>query len=681
MAVSSTSIDQLSINTIRTLSMDAVQAANSGHPGTPMALAPVAYSLWQQALKFDPANPGWVARDRFVLSCGHASMLLYSMLHLSGTKAVDDQGSPQDKPAISLDDIRNFRQLHSPCAGHPEYGEAPGIETTTGPLGQGIANTVGMAMAGKFFQSRYDRPGFDLFGYDVYALCSDGDLMEGVGREAASMAGHMRLSNLCWIYDDNKITIEGSTDLAFTEDVDTHFESMGWNVARVDDANDTDAISAALELFRMTNDRPTLIILQSVIGYGAPNKQNTAGAHGSPLGEDEIKLAKQFSGRPDTQKFHVPDDVVQHFADGIGQRGGKEFAAWSDKWQAYQEQFADETAELNTIWAGGLPDGWDKDIPEFSHEDKPVATRSSSGKVLNAIAKRVPWMIGGSADLAGSNKSEIGGEKDFEYGNYSGRNLHFGVREHAMAAVCNGMSLSGLRSYGATFFVFTDYMRPSMRLSSLMHQPVLYILTHDSIGLGEDGPTHQPVEHLAACRAIPGLHVMRPADANEVAYCYRASMGLTNLPTAMVLSRQNLPTLDRSTCKPADGVLNGGYTLLDCDGNPQVILIGTGSEVDLCMQAAEKLTADGIKTRVVSMPCFEIFDQQDTKYRDSVLPASTTARVGVEAGIRQGWDRYLGLEGHFIGMDSFGASAPAETLYEHFGITVEKIVEAAKAQV
>ena len=681
MAVSSTSIDQLSINTIRTLSMDAVQAANSGHPGTPMALAPAAYSLWQQALRFDPANPNWVGRDRFVLSCGHASMLIYSMLHLSGVKSVDSNGVVQDDPAISLDNIRNFRQLHSPCAGHPEFGEAPGIETTTGPLGQGVANTVGMAMAAKWYSAKYDKPGFDLFGYDVYTICSDGDLMEGVGREAASLAGHLRLSNLCWIYDDNKITIEGSTDLAYTEDVDQLYESMGWNVVRVNDANDVDAINAALDIFHNTNDRPTIIILESIIGYGAPNKQNTAGAHGAPLGEEEIKLAKQFYGWPEDQKFHVPDDVPTHFAEGIGARGQKLYAEWAEKWEAYQAAFATEAAELKTIWAGKLPEGWDKDIPTFSHEDKAIATRASSGKVLNAIAKNVPWMIGGSADLGGSNKSELGGEADFEPANYGGRNLHFGVREHAMAAICNGMSLSGLRSYCATFFVFTDYMRPSMRLSSLMNQSVLYILTHDSIGLGEDGPTHQPVEHLSACRAIPGLNVMRPADANEVAECYRLAMTAKGRPTALVLSRQNLPTVDRSKCGAIEGVAKGGYIVRECDGTPRVILLGTGSELELCMEAANKLSGEGVATRVVSMPCFELFNQQSSEYQQSVLPNDVTARVGVEAGIRMGWDRYLGLSGHFIGMDSFGASAPAETLYEHFGITVEKVVAAAKAQV
>ena len=680
MTVSSTSIDQLSINTIRTLSMDAVQQANSGHPGTPMALAPVAYGVWQQALRFDPAHPNWVARDRFVLSCGHASMLLYSLLHLTGVQAVDENGQPLDRPAISLDDIRNFRQMESPCAGHPEFGEAAGIETTTGPLGQGIANSVGMAIASKFYESRYNRPDFEMFGFDVYSICSDGDLMEGVGREAASIAGHLGLGNLCWIYDDNKITIEGSTDLAYTEDVDKLFESMGWNVARVDDANDIEAIQAALDLFRMTDDRPTIIILKSIIGYGAPNKQDSAAAHGAPLGDEEIRLAKRFYGWDEEQKFHVPEDVMSHFAEGIGARGQQLYEKWQGQWQAYQEQFPSEAAELTAVWSGKLPEGWDRDIPEFSSEDKPLATRSSSGKVLNAIAKNLPWMMGGSADLAGSNKSQIDGEASFEANHYAGRNMHFGVREHAMAAICNGMSLSGIRSYAATFFVFTDYMRPSMRLSSLMHQGVIYLLTHDSIGLGEDGPTHQPVEHLAACRAIPGLNVLRPADANEVAWCYRVALQQDKNPSAMVLSRQNLPTIDRNGRGPAAGTARGGYTVVDCAAEPQVILIGTGSELMLCIEAAEKLTDEGIAVRVVSMPCFELFDQQDADYRNSILPANVHARVGVEAGIRMGWDRYLGTDGHFVGMDSFGASAPAEELYEHFGITVENIVKSAKAQ-
>jgi transketolase len=679
MAVSSTSIDQLSINTIRTLSMDAVQQANSGHPGTPMALAPVACTLWQNALQFDPAHPRWVARDRFVLSCGHASMLLYSLLHLTGVKAVDELGHPLNRPAISLDDIRNFRQLHSPCAGHPEFGEAAGIETTTGPLGQGVANSVGMAMAGKFFETRYDQPGLEMFGYNVYALCSDGDVMEGVGREAASLAGHLGLSNLCWIYDDNKITIEGSTDLAFSEDVDGHFESLGWNVVRIDDANDVEAIDAALQMFRRTRDRPTLIILQSIIGYGAPHKQNTAAAHGAPLGEEEVRLAKQFYGWPEDQKFHVPADVRQYFAEGIGARGQKLHREWTEQWQAYQQRHPDLAAELELIWAGRLPAGWDDDIPQFSAADKPLATRSSSGKVLNAIARRVPWLIGGSADLAGSNKSLIDQESSFASGNYAGRNLHFGVREHAMAAVCNGLALCGLRSYAATFFVFSDYLRPAMRLSSLMRQSVLYILTHDSIGLGEDGPTHQPVEHLAACRAIPGLNVIRPADANEVAWSYRLALQPNRRPAALILSRQDLPTLDRTALGAADGVLRGGYVVKDCEGPTAVILIGTGSELVLCLQAAERLAADGVAARVVSLPCFEVFDQQDADWQDQVLPPQITARVGVEAGIRMGWDRYLGPHGVFVGMDSFGASAPFQTLYEHFGITTDHIVEAAKS--
>ena len=677
MTVSSTSIEQLAINTVRTLSMDAVQAANSGHPGTPMALAPVAYCLWQDFLRYDPHHPDWASRDRFVLSCGHASMLLYSMLHLTGVRQVNDDGSISDQPAISLDDIRNFRQLHSPCAGHPEFGEAPGIETTTGPLGQGIANSVGMAIAASWLAANYNRPGFDLFGYDTYALCSDGDLMEGIGREAASLAGHLRLSNLCWIYDDNRITIEGSTDLAFTEDVDANFESMGWNVLRVDDANDIELINAAIQQFRQNDDGPTLIILRSIIGYGAPNKQNTAAAHGAPLGDEEIRLAKQYFGWPEDEKFLVPADVRQHFENGIGQRGEELYEQWHQQWESYQTEHPQAASELKLIWSGQLPEDWDAEIPEFSAADKPMATRSSSGKVLNAIAARVPWLMGGSADLAGSNKSLIDGAASFSGQSPGGRNFHFGVREHTMAAICNGMALSGLRSYAATFFVFTDYMRPSMRLSSLMRQNVLYILTHDSIGLGEDGPTHQPVEHLAACRAIPGLFVMRPADANEVAWCYRAAFGLDDRPVALVLSRQNLPTLDRNELEDASGALRGGYVLLDAEA-PQLILIGTGSELQLCLEAARQLANDNCRVRVVSMPSFELFEMQDREYRDQVLLPSVPARIAVEAGIRQGWDRYIGLDGGFIGMKTFGASAPDETLYEHFGITVEQIVAAAR---
>lgn len=676
MSVSSDTIEQLAINTIRTLSMDAVQKANSGHPGTPMALAPAAYVVWNRFMKYDPANPLWPARDRFVLSCGHASMLLYSMLHLAGVKALDDNGQPLDKPSITLDNIRNFRQLGSPCAGHPEYGDAAGIETTTGPLGQGIANSVGMAIAGKWFSSRYDEA---VCGYDVYSLCSDGDVMEGVGCEAASIAGHLKLSNLCWIYDDNSITIEGDTDLAFTEDVGKRFESYGWNVEYVNDANDLEAIGGALNSFRDCEDRPTIIVLRSIIAWGSPNKANTHGAHGAPLGPEEVKLTKEAYGWP-TEDFVVPDDVLAHFQQGVGERGAKAFAEWKEAWSEYESANADQAQQLQTLWNRQLPEGWDKDIPTFEADAKGMATRATSGKLLNAIAPNVPWMVGGSADLSPSNVTDLKDDDAGHFGpdNYGGRIFHFGVREHSMAAICNGMSLSGLRPYGGTFFVFTDYMRPSMRLSCIMHQPVIYVLTHDSIGLGEDGPTHQPVEHLAACRAMPGLLVMRPGDANEVAEAYRVAVSETQRPTAMVLTRQALPTLDREKYAAASGVAQGGYVLHDPEGEPQVILMGTGSELELCVQAAEQLAADGVAARVVSMPCVELFLDQDDDYRESVLPSSITARVAVEAGVQQSWDQFLGLQGKFVGMDSYGASAPYQTLYEHFGITTEAVVEAAK---
>lgn len=679
MPSSATTVDQLSINTIRTLAMDAVQKANSGHPGTPMALAPVAYALWAEWLRYDPQHPVWPARDRFVLSCGHASMLLYALLHLSGVRQVDPTGEPRDALGITLDDIKNFRQLHSPCAGHPEYGAAPGIETTTGPLGQGVANSVGMALAGKWFAARYDRPGFEMFGYRVYCLCSDGDLMEGVGAEAASLAGHLRLDNLCWIYDDNRITIEGSTDLAFSEDVAQRFEGLGWNVVRVDDANDLTALHQAYRRFVDSAERPTLIIVRSVIGYGAPNKQNSHSAHGSPLGESEVRLAKQSYDWPPEAQFVVPDEVLKHFAEVVGERGERAYQEWIDRLADYQYQHAEAAAELEWIWQGNLPPNWSEAIPEFEM-GKPLATRSASGKVLNAIAGKIPWLLGGSADLAPSNNTLIEHAPDINDGMFAGRNLHFGVREHAMAAVCNGLSLAGIRAYAGTFFVFTDYMRPAMRLSSIMHQPVLYILTHDSIGLGEDGPTHQPVEHLAACRAIPGLIVFRPCDANEVAAGYRALLPLRR-PAGLVLTRQNLPILDRQRFAPADNARRGGYALWDSDKSPQVILIGTGSEVHLCIAAAEELVRQQLRVRVVSMPSWELFELQDEAYRQSVLPASITPRVVVEAGVQQGWDKYLGPRGAFIGMKSFGASAPFETLYEHFGITSDAIVAAAKSQV
>ncbi|QEG40615.1 transketolase [Roseimaritima ulvae] len=675
-----TDIEKAAIDTIRSLSMDAVQTANSGHPGTPMALAPVAYQIFNDAMRYDPAQPEWPNRDRFVLSCGHASMLLYSVLHLIGVKATDADGNPTDELAIKLEDIQNFRQIGSPCAGHPEYGYAAGIETTTGPLGQGVANSVGMAMASKWLAERYNTDSHTLFDYDVYALCSDGDLMEGIASEAASVAGHLKLSNLCWFYDDNHITIEGDTDLAFSENVGKRFEGMGWNVLHVDDANDTAKLADAIAQFKACNDAPTLVVVRSVIGYGAPNKQNTHGAHGAPLGWDEVALAKASYGLPENEKFYVPDGVREHFSEGIGKRGADASAAWNDIWSAYQKAHAEQAAELQQMFAGELPADWDAAIPTFEASEKGDATRNSSGKVLNAIASKVPFMIGGSADLAPSTKTNLNfdGAGDYLPTSYGGRNLHFGIREHAMAAICNGLSLSGLRAYGATFFVFTDYMRGAMRLSSIMHQPVMYILTHDSIGVGEDGPTHQPIEHLSACRAIPGLNVFRPGDANEVAACYRAAMQITDHPSAFVLSRQNMPTLCRDKYASADGCSKGGYVLGDCEGTPEVILMGSGSELSLCVEAYETLTAEGVKARVVSMPSLDLFEQQDDSYKESVLPSACTARVAVEAGIRQCWDRYLGLQGSFIGMASYGASGPYSEVYQKFGITAEAVTAAAK---
>lgn len=680
--MASSTQELLSINTIRTLSMDGVQKANSGHPGTPMALAPVTYTIWNHSLRYDPAAPRWPGRDRFVLSCGHASMLLYSVLHLAQVRKLDHDGNPADGPAITLDNIRNFRQLHSPCAGHPEYGEAAGIETTTGPLGQGVGNSVGMAMAAQWFAARYNRPGFELFGYDVYALCSDGDIMEGVACEAASVAGHLRLGNLCWIYDDNKITIEGETELAFSEDVARRFEGLGWHTITVEDANDLGAIKHALSSFRATPDKPTLIILRSVIGYGSPNKANSHSAHGAPLGDEEVKLTKRFYGWPEEEKFLVPPEALADFAAGVGARGAALRSDWEAKFASYAQSYPEQAAELRQIWSGKAPANWESALPVFPADAKGLATRVSSGKVLNAIAPAYPWLVGGSADLAPSTMTmlEHSDAGHFGHHNYGGRNLHFGIREHAMGSICNGMALSGIRPYGATFFVFSDYVRPSVRLSSLMRLPVLYIFTHDSIGLGEDGPTHQPVEHLAACRAIPGLVVLRPGDANEVSESYRALLSLSDRPAALVLSRQNVPTLDRAKYAPAAGARRGAYVLADAaPGQPEVILIGTGSELMLCVAAYEQLVAAGVKARLVSMPSWELFDSQDAAYRDSVLPPTVTARVAVEAGLRMGWDKYIGLGGRFIGMSSFGASAPANTLYKHFGITAERIVAEAHA--
>jgi len=676
-------IEQLAINTIRTLSMDGVQAANSGHPGTPMALAPVTYVLWNEFMNYDPAAPNWAARDRFVLSCGHASMLQYSIMHLAGIKAVDEEGNVTDQLSITLDNIRNFRQLHSPCAGHPEFGEAAGIEMTTGPLGQGVATSVGMAIAGKWYSARYDRDETSLFGFDTYVICSDGDLMEGIGCEAASVAGHLKLSNLCWIYDDNNITIEGECDLAYSEDVATKYQGLGWHTVTVDDANDLDAIRAALTEFKNTNDKPTLLILKSVIGYGSPNKANSHAAHGAPLGLDEVALTKEFYGWPTDESFLVPEEVATHFKSGIGQRGAAARVGWETDYEAYKAEAPEAASQLETIWSGALPTDWEEGIPTFEADEKGMATRVSSGKVLNALAEKFPWLLGGSADLAPSNMTNLNfeGAGDFSPENYGGRNFHFGIREHSMAAICNGMSLSGLRSYCATFFVFTDYLRPALRLSSIMHQDVIYIMTHDSIGLGEDGPTHQPVSHLASCRAIPGVNVFRPADANEVAEAYRTLATAQSQPSMLVLTRQGLPTLCREDYGDACGTSQGAYILKDSEDTPQVILIGTGSEVHICLDAQKQLAAEGIAARVVSMPCWELFDAQPKEYREAVLPSAVTARVGCEAGLRMGWDRYIGSEGKFVGMVGFGASAPAGVLYEHFGITAENVVAKAKAAI
>ncbi|HSE57351.1 MAG TPA: transketolase [Nitrospiraceae bacterium] len=682
-AQSAQSIDTLCINTIRTLSMDAVQAANSGHPGTPMALAPVAYCLWQKFLRFDPEDPIWPNRDRFVLSNGHASMLLYSLLHLCGIKAVNPQYETLGRLSVMLDDITRFRQLDSKCAGHPEYRWTSGVETTTGPLGQGVATSVGMAIASRWMAEYFNRPDFTMFEYDVYAVCGDGCLMEGVAGEAASLAGHLKLSNLCWIYDNNRITIEGHTDWAFSEDVATRFIGYGWNVTRVGDANDLEMLERAFHTFKNTNDRPTLIIVDSHIAYGSPNKQDTHAAHGEPLGEDEIKLTKRNYGWPEDAKFLVPEGVREHFQAMMGRRGHQAREAWMTQFGDYKRRYPDLADQLDRMQHRRLPDGWDKDLPVFPADAKGLASRDSSGKVLNAIAMNVPWLIGGSADLAPSTKTRLtlDGAGDFEAGSYGGRNFHFGIREHAMGAVLNGLSLSKVRPYGSSFLIFSDYARPAIRLSALMEIPVIYIFTHDSIGLGEDGPTHQPVEQLASLRAVPNLIVLRPADANEVVEAWRVIMQLRHEPALLVLSRQALPTLDRAKYEPASGLAKGAYVLADSGGTPDVLLLASGSEVSLCVAAAEQLKADGVKARIVSMPSWELFERQSQDYRDSVLPPEVTARVAVEQASTFGWTQYTGREGAVIGMKTFGASAPLKALQRKFGFTPEQITAAAKAQV
>ncbi len=676
-------LDALAVNTIRTLAMDAVQQANSGHPGTPMAMAPVAYTLWQRHLRFDPNDPIWPNRDRFVLSMGHASMLLYSLLHLAGVKAVNPKYETLGDLSVTLDDIKRFRQLDSKCPGHPEYRWTSGVETTTGPLGQGVATSVGMAIAGKWLAARFNRPDYALFDFNVYALGGDGCLMEGISHEAASLAGHLHLDNLCWIYDNNHISIEGSTALALSDDVATRFLGYGWAVERVGDANDLSMLNRAFETFKQTPGRPTLIIVDSHIGYGAPHKQDSHAAHGEPLGEEECRLTKKFYGWPEDAKFLVPDGVREHFAATMGARGATHRLEWMTLFDAYTSKYKKDADALQRMQRRELPDGWEKGLPVFPTDAKGVAGRDASAKVLNAIAPGVPWIIGGSADLAPSTKTRLTFEAagDFEAGTYAGRNFHFGVREHAMGAILNGLSLSKLRPFGSGFLIFSDYGRAPIRLASIMELPVTYIFTHDSIGVGEDGPTHQPVEQLLSLRAIPGLITLRPADANEVAESWRVILQLQHKPAVLVLSRQALPTLDRTKYASASGVARGGYVLAEAPGGgPQAILIATGSEVSLCLTAHEQLIVAGIRTRVVSLPSWELFEAQPQAYRDNVLPPSITARVAVEQASTLGWSRYVGMTGHVIGMHTFGASAPLKELQKKFGFEPDQIIAAVKAQ-
>jgi transketolase len=676
-------LDQLSVNTIRTLAIDAVQQASSGHPGTPMAMAPVAYALWQRHLRFDPDDPIWPNRDRFVLSAGHASTLLYALLHLAGVKAVNPAYEVVGGAAVALDDLRRFRQLDSQCPGHPEYRWTSGVETTTGPLGQGVATSVGMAIAAQWQAAHFNRPSFELFDHDVYALAGDGCMMEGISGEAASLAGHLKLSNLCWIYDNNRITIEGDTALAFSEDVATRFIAYGWKIVRVGDANDLGRLSAAFEAFQRETERPTLIIVDSHIGYGAPHKQDTSAAHGEPLGADEVRATKEAYGWPPEAQFLVPDEVRKHFAAGIGARGRALRRAWMERFDAYAARHPELAAELRQMQRRELPAGWDRDIPVFDADAKGVSGRDASGRVLNAVAPNVPWLIGGSADLSPSTKTRLSfeGAGDFSAVDRAGRNLHFGVREHAMGAVLNGLAVSKVRPFGSGFLIFSDYGRAPIRLSALMEIPTIHVFTHDSIGVGEDGPTHQPVEHLLSLRAMPGVIVLRPGDANEVAEAWRVTMALRHDPVVMVLSRQAMPTLDRSRYAPASGVARGGYVLADPPGgDPEVILIATGTEVGLAVDAHERLIAEGVRARVVSLPSWELFDRQPRAYRDAVLPPSVSARVAVEQASALGWERYVGTDGAVVAMSTFGASAPLKDLQTKFGFTPAAVVAAARDQ-
>jgi len=673
-------LDELAINTIRTLSIDAVQQANSGHPGTPMALAPLVYVIWNEVLNFDPQDPIWPNRDRFVLSNGHASMLLWSLLYLTGTRAVNAQYEQLGAPAVTLDDIKHFRQLGSKAPGHPEYHLTSGVEATTGPLGQGISMSVGMAIARKWLASRYNKPGVDVFDYNIYTVCGDGDLMEGVGSEAASLAGHLGLDDLCWIYDNNHITIDGKTKITFTEDVAARFAAYQWNVLHITDANDLESIADALATFRKTEGRPTLIILDSHIGYGSPHKVDTSAAHGEPLGEEEVRLVKRAYHWPEDAKFLVPDGVKEHFADGIGQRGAEARREWEAMFAKYRQDFPDLATEIDLMQRRELPAGWDRNLPSFPPDAKGIAGRDASSKVLNVFGQNIPWFMGGSADLASSNRTALTfpGAGDFEPGSPSGRNLHFGIREHAMMAIVNGLSLSKLRAYGSTFLVFTDYARPAIRLSAIMELPTILVCTHDAMGDGEDGPTHQPVEQLIALRAIPGLVVIRPADANEVVEAYRYILQLRHQPALLALSRQALPTFDRGKYASADGVARGAYVMADASGgSPEIILIASGSEVALVVQAHESLGAQGIRSRVVSMPSWDIFESQLQEYRDEVLPPAIKARLAVEQGSTLGWDRYVGPAGRVIGMKTFGASAPLKELDRKFGFEPDRVVAVA----
>lgn len=680
-------LDQLCINTIRTLSIDAVQKAQSGHPGTPMGAAPTVYCLWQRFLRYDPEDANWPNRDRFILSNGHASAMLYSLLFLADVKAANPTYEQIGRPAVTLDDLKNFRQAGSRCPGHPEYGWTSGVEATTGPLGQGVAASVGMAIAERWLAATYNRPGYELFNYNIYALCGDGCMMEGISSEAASLAGHLKLSNLCWIYDENRVSIEGPTDITFMEDVAARFMSYGWNVTRVGDANDLEMLSRAYQVFLKTPDRPTLIIVASHIGYGDPCKQDTAAAHGEPLGPEEVRLAKEFYGWDPDAQFLVPEGVREHFKARLGRRGAEQHAAWNALWAAYRSEYPDLAGQLERMQRGELPERWDAELPSFPADPKGLATRESSGKVLNAIAEQVPWLLGGAADLAPSTKTHLNFESAGEFqppgegGDHRGRNFHYGVREHVMCAIANGLALSRLRPYASSFLIFTDYCRAAIRLSALMELPVIYIWTHDSISLGEDGPTHQPIEQLASLRAMPGLIVLRPADANEVVEAWRVIMEIKDRPVCLVLTRQALPTLDRSKYAPASGVAQGAYVLADApDGKPEVLLLATGSEVALCITAYEQLQSEGIKARVVSMPSWELFDCQAQDYRDRVIPPQVAARVAVEEASTLGWERYVGMHGAILGVHTFGLSAPMKVVAQHFGFEPGHVVAAAKEQ-